>query len=1006
MNLRTSAAAVSLVLLVAGGRAAWSGESSSVVASPGAGSNAAPSKAMATPDLVVRRVDRASLTGDWQSLEIAGTVEVQVANVGDGPTVDPFEVVLFEDSNGDETYTQGLDALLGQSQVEALAPGSSVSEAVRVSGSVTFRHNLIYAFADSNAMIVEADEGNNIASSGEMCEFRPPPGGFSPALEWQWSESEVEPLSNQVMMMPAVIDLTGDTVPEIVFSSYDGVSLDDDGRLRAIHGDGSGEVFTITDRRYSVRATAPIAAGDIDLDGWPEIVALAESGLHLLAFEHDGAFKWRSEELPFPYVQGRRFRGGPALADIDGDGLPEIVIAATVLDNRGRIRWSSGPGTGENRSGYGALSAVANLDLFGHQEVVGGNTAYRSDGSVLWHNAALHDGYNAIANLDEDRFPEVVLVSQQRVFVLEHDGVIKWGPISLPGPVDQNWGGPPTVADVDGDDEAEIGVAGGYYYTVFETDGRIKWSSATQDLSSAVTGSSVFDFEGDGTAEVVYADERMLRIYRGTDGRVLWETPSPSGTAYDLPVVADVDADGNAEIVASSNRWQRTDILEPHGIQVYGDANDTWVRTRALWNQHTYHIDNVADNGSIPTDESPSWLGHNTYRLNLPEASVFLAPDLTASLLVVDDRDWPASVQLTGRIGNGGAEVVGQGAPIAFYDGNPEAGGTLIGVVPTSVRLSPGAFEDVALPWLAPLPGSHEVYVVADDDGSGRGLSNECDETNNVHWVLLVVAPTPTPTATFTATPTATATRTPTATASATATATFSPTPTSTPTCTSTPSAPPELYLPLLLREHCDPTRVRADIVLVIDTSSSMRHQKLADAKVAAVEFVRLLDLAPEAASKAGRAAEGSDQVALVRFDTEAELVQELTADQSSIELAIASLSSRQGTHIDRGLEVGLSELRSPRSRHGNTPVMVLLTDGIQTGPSGAELASAEVVRNAGVALYAIGLGGDVDEATLVEMAGNRGRYYFAPDSSELLRIYSEVARVIGCPATDFWGKR
>lgn len=209
------------------------------------------------------------------------------------------------------------------------------------------------------------------------------------------------------------------------------------------------------------RATAPIAAGDIDVDGRPEIVALAESGMHLLAFEHDGSFKWRSEQLPLPYVQGRRFRGGPALADIDEDQEPEIVIAATVLDNRGRIRWSSGPGTGENRNGYGALSAVADLDFSGRQEVVGGNSAYRTDGSTFWHNAALDDGFNAVADFDDDRFPEVVLVSRQRVYVLEHDGTVKWGPSILPGPAEDNWCGPPTVADVDGDGEVEIGVAGG-----------------------------------------------------------------------------------------------------------------------------------------------------------------------------------------------------------------------------------------------------------------------------------------------------------------------------------------------------------------------------------------------------------------------------------------------------------------------------------------------------------------------------------------------------------------
>ena len=72
-------------------------------------------------------------------------------------------------------------------------------------------------------------------------------------------------------------------------------------------------------------------------------------------------------------------------------------------------------------------------------------------------------------------------------------------------------------------------------YIVIETNGTIKWQAVIQDNSSNVTGSSVFDFEGDGSAEVVYADELKLRVYRGSDGVVLWETARPSGTTYEMP---------------------------------------------------------------------------------------------------------------------------------------------------------------------------------------------------------------------------------------------------------------------------------------------------------------------------------------------------------------------------------------------------------------------------------------------------------------------------------------
>jgi hypothetical protein len=81
----------------------------------------------------------------------------------------------------------------------------------------------------------------------------------------------------------------------------------------------------------------------------------------------------------------------------------------------------------------------------------------------------------------------------------------------------------------------------------------VLWADVSQDLSSNVTGSSVFDFEGDGRAEVVYADECYTRVYDGTTGQVVYSRFRRSCTWYENPIIADVDADFNAEIVVPSN---------------------------------------------------------------------------------------------------------------------------------------------------------------------------------------------------------------------------------------------------------------------------------------------------------------------------------------------------------------------------------------------------------------------------------------------------------------------
>ena len=49
-----------------------------------------------------------------------------------------------------------------------------------------------------------------------------------------------------------------------------------------------------------------------------------------------------------------------------------------------------------------------------------------------------------------------------------------------------------------------------------------------------------------------------------------------------------------------------------------GGAGHDWVATRAIWNQHTYHVTNVRADGSIPANEPHHWLmpGLNAFRTN------------------------------------------------------------------------------------------------------------------------------------------------------------------------------------------------------------------------------------------------------------------------------------------------------------------------------------------------------------------------------------------------------
>jgi len=677
-------------------------------------------------DLIVLGVDTTTLLVDCQTAGVRGTVSASIQNAGDTPTGAGFSVLFFEDENANGVYDNGTDLALGETSVgSSLNPGDQVIASVSVNATLKFAKNLIYAFADSHNEIPESDETNNYGNSGTSCAFQPPVGSFNPVVKWAWNQSQNQPDALNVMSTPAVVDLDGDGIPDIVFGSTAsrGGGYVEVGYLRALRGNNGSELFTVTDPSYLVNTASSVAVGDIDHDGRPEIIACAADGNQLIAFENDGTFKWISPVLnPINW-------GAPSIADIDHDGTPEIIIGRQVLNNDGTVRWT---GAGGNGGPAGPISCVADVDNDGSPDIVAGNTVYNADGSIKWQDANLPDGLDAVANFNDDPYAEIVLVGAGSVWLLDHDGSVIWGPVTIPG---GGQGGPPTVADYDGDGRPEIGVAGAANYTVFETDGTVKWSSQTQDGSSNVTGSSVFDFDGDGSAEVVYRDELYLRVYRGTDGTVLYQTPMSSCTWYEYVLVADVNADGNAEILAVAN--DNCGYGPQRGVYVLGDANDTWVSTRKIWNEHAYHITNVNDNGTIPQFEHNNWLyppqhPYNNYRQNtLPGREPLAAPNLTASLVHINTDPCPEGLGLVARIGNGGSNVAAAPVSVAFYNGDPHGGGQLIGTAPTTTSLLPGSYEDVTLVVSPPPSGNQTIWAVADDNGSGTGTVSECDETDN-----------------------------------------------------------------------------------------------------------------------------------------------------------------------------------------------------------------------------------------------------------------------------------
>ncbi|NUO52360.1 MAG: VCBS repeat-containing protein [Polyangiaceae bacterium] len=648
----------------------------------------------------------------------------------------------------------------------------------------------------------------NMGGGNEGCVFVPPSGEFAPGLDCAWngpSAASPYPLHNDVVMTPVVVNLTDDDgdndvdlddIPDIAFVSYrlqeDGC-CNSQGVLRVVSG-GCNSDGTMTEH-LSIGATeiqadigianiwldnsGGLAAADIDGDGSVDLVATTQNG-GTIAFEKDGHVKWYQPSYPASATTDHLAGTTPSIADLDKDGLPEIIQGRVVLNGEdGSLAWKGTAGTGTN--GFlGPVTSTGDIDLDGELNVLAGSTAYDADGNSLWTFDFLGtpitaancqasgfpcDGFTATGNFDSDDEGEVLITRAGVLYFVNHDGSpmldpVTMEPITVAIPANgcaRNEGGPPTVADFDGDGQAEVGVAGANFYVVADleclanplppqcSDPGIRWKVANQDCSSRVTGSSVFDFEGDGKAEVIYNDEQFFRIFDGTTGTVLTQIANHSHTRLEMPIIADVDNDGNAEIVFIENASGGT----TQGIRVYADANDTWVPTRRIWNQHAYHVTNTNELGQIPQTETPNWLAPsgatvsgvmNNFRQNLPDFDVFAAPDLTVAISF-DKTMCPQTLGLVAQVCNEGALQVGAGTVVTFWNNaNMTEIACTNAPVATTSPLAPGQCQNVTCQLANPpvSPMTIDVRACVDNGGyacdmpPARGGNNECHEDNNL----------------------------------------------------------------------------------------------------------------------------------------------------------------------------------------------------------------------------------------------------------------------------------
>ncbi len=573
------------------------------------------------------------------------------------------------------------------------------------------------------------------AAVDETCIWEPVTGTFRPVVEWWMSEFDDEfsdgfshlatPTVGQVTDDDGDGDVDSDDIPDIAVVAFQLEEFSFVGTLRLISGDGSTVHWSVRDSQLDGATWRPYglsgaSLADADADGDVEIAVVVtdeegsgSSGASYNCFQglydHTGALIWVNDEVEVEC-------GGhsPSWADLEGDGSVELILGRAIFDPTTGDLLAEGPygyGYDTDYGNSGFHSFAIDMDGDGTQEVITGNTIFAPDGELICYTG-FDDGYPAVADLDGDGLGELVTTGNGWVRLFEHDCWIidQWQIF------DGGYGGPATIADYDGDGEPEIGVASYGIYYVFEVDGTLLWSRYTQDHSSSSTGSSVYDFDGDGYAEVVYADEEDLWIFAGTDGSVrMRDSTHESGTINEYPTIVDVDGDGEVEIVMG----------DYYGLVVVGDYDHSWVAGRQVWNQASYNITNINDDLSVPAAPQPNWPGHNNFRSgDVTHSFASAAPDPLPLLVELCDLECEQGVlQLAVQVGNGGLGEIDGPLVVGVYGDD-----TLLDSTTTIASIPSGGASDTLLFRLEVAGLALEALTVVVDDG---GAVPECHEDNN-----------------------------------------------------------------------------------------------------------------------------------------------------------------------------------------------------------------------------------------------------------------------------------
>ena len=323
-----------------------------------------------------------------------------------------------------------------------------------------------------------------------------------------------------------------------------------------------------------------VTLADLDGDARMELIRPSTDG-NVYVFHHDG-----TPMAGWPRLLTGWGQVAPAVGDLDGDGFLEIVVATRGVTSGGRLyvlardgnTWPGFPMSFSNNNVEGVV--LADLDGDGLLEIIATERAYplgrvhvlRRDGSslpgfpvTLDHVPALTP---AVGDVDGDGRADIVCASYLSLYAFSATGQMLPGwPVQARNAYSANFSyQSPALADLDGDGKLEIAICmhqtgSGCY--VFRHDGTLQpgWPQSFGGTWS-YTPPTICDLDGDGQLDVLAGRAggtvpAPALFAWNRHGQLLPGFPySTEGGAESPLTVADIDLDPELEIFFGTSVMQ------------------------------------------------------------------------------------------------------------------------------------------------------------------------------------------------------------------------------------------------------------------------------------------------------------------------------------------------------------------------------------------------------------------------------------------------------------------